>query len=404
MYRKTYVEINLDNIANNTKEIINKYNNYDYYIGVVKGNAYGHGMYIVNTLIQNGINYLAVSSLEEAKDIRKYNKKIPILCLEPINLDIVKEAIKLNVTLTVSSYEYLMHLNELVSSKVKIHIKVDSGMNRLGFKNKFELKSACDLIHKNKFLMLEGIYSHFATTGVCDKEWDNQVIKFKEITSLIDLNKIKIVHLFSSISLLAHKKIDMCNGVRIGTLLYGYNISPKETYDLKGRLRTIRNNYLVKKHNVSPTLKNVQLNLKSAIKMYTEIVEIKDIHYGEKIGYGSKITAYKDLKLAICPIGYADGIARENNNCYVVINNKKYQAIGEIDMCMMSIVVDDNVDINDRVTILGDGISLGVISRFKKVSIHEMLTNIGQQLPRLYIKNDKVECEVDYVTEANDKK
>ena len=87
MYRKTYVEVDLDNIGNNVKNIIKKYNDYKYYIAMVKSNAYGHGMYIVNTLIENGINYLAVSSLEEAIMIRKYNKNIPVLCSEIIDLD-----------------------------------------------------------------------------------------------------------------------------------------------------------------------------------------------------------------------------------------------------------------------------------------------------------------------------
>ena len=84
MYRKTYVKIDNDILESNVKEIIKKYNSYDYYIGVVKANAYGHGSYIVNNLIDAGINYLAVSSLEEAIDVRKYNKDIPILVLVPV--------------------------------------------------------------------------------------------------------------------------------------------------------------------------------------------------------------------------------------------------------------------------------------------------------------------------------
>ena len=86
MYRSTFVEIDNNKLKNNVKEIIKKYHKYKYYIGVVKANAYGHGDYIVNDLIASGINYLAVSSLEEAISIRKYNKEIPILCLEPINI------------------------------------------------------------------------------------------------------------------------------------------------------------------------------------------------------------------------------------------------------------------------------------------------------------------------------
>ena len=107
MYRKTYVEVNIDNLKNNVKNIVNYYNNYKYYFGVVKGNCYGHGTtYVINELIESGINYLAVSSLEEALEARKINKKIPILCLEPINLDFIDICIKNNITMTVHDYNY----------------------------------------------------------------------------------------------------------------------------------------------------------------------------------------------------------------------------------------------------------------------------------------------------------
>ena len=96
---KTYVEINLDTLRNNAKEIIKKYNDYKYYFGVVKSNAYGHGEYIVNELIKGGINYIAVSYLEEAIKVRQYNKDIPILCFVPVDLDDLNLAIDNNITI-----------------------------------------------------------------------------------------------------------------------------------------------------------------------------------------------------------------------------------------------------------------------------------------------------------------
>ena len=109
MYRKTYVEINIDNLKNNVENIINYYNDYKYYFGVVKGNCYGHGVtYVINELIESGVNYLAVSSLEEALEIRKINKKIPILSLEPIALEYIDICIKNNITITVHDYNYAL--------------------------------------------------------------------------------------------------------------------------------------------------------------------------------------------------------------------------------------------------------------------------------------------------------
>ena len=106
MYRHTYLKIDNKVLTNNVQKIIQKYNDYKYYIGVVKANAYGHGDYIVNDLIKGGINYLAVSSLEEALKIRKFTN-LDILVLEPINIKYIDVAFKNNITLTISSLEYL---------------------------------------------------------------------------------------------------------------------------------------------------------------------------------------------------------------------------------------------------------------------------------------------------------
>lgn len=117
-------------------------------------------------------------------------------------------------------------------------------MNRLGFKNKEEVKEAYYLLNNNKNIFIEGIYSHFATIGVFDNKWDSQLKKFEEITSLIDINTIPIRHLGSSIVLLTHPKIGICNGIRIGTIIYGYNVSPKSSIKgFKNKLRIIRNLY-----------------------------------------------------------------------------------------------------------------------------------------------------------------
>ena len=226
MYRKTFVEVNIDSLKENVSNIIKKYNNYKYYIAMVKSNAYGHGYYIVNDLIESGINYFAVSSLEEAIEIRKYNKDIPVLCVEPIELDCIDIAIKNNITLTIVSYDYIKKLLNKTKSKFKIHIKIDTGMNRLGISSKDEFNKVINLIEENNNVYLEGLFTHFATPGINDRYFDMQVHNFKNITSDIDIKSIPIVHLSSSFILLAHPKIEFANGVRFGTILYGYDISP----------------------------------------------------------------------------------------------------------------------------------------------------------------------------------
>ena len=126
MFRKTYVEVNIDNLKDNVKNIVNNYNKYNYFIGVVKGNCYGHGVtYVINELIESGINYLAVSSLEEALEARNVNKKIPILCLEPIAIEYLDICIKNKITITVHDYNYAKKLIEKnINKKIKIHLKI----------------------------------------------------------------------------------------------------------------------------------------------------------------------------------------------------------------------------------------------------------------------------------------
>lgn len=400
MYRKTFIEINLDNIIKNVKTIIKKYPDYKYYIGMVKSNAYGHGMYVINEMINNGINYLAVSNLEEALDIRRFNKDIPVLCVEPIELDSIDVAIKNNVTITIHDIDYFKKINDQIKKKIKVHIKIDTGMNRLGIKDKDEFNEIVKLIKENDNIYLEGLFTHFATPGVNDKFYDNQISKFKYITSDIDLSKIDIIHLSSSFIMLAHPKIEIANGVRCGTILFGYDIAPKKLNNSpKNIFRKIRNSYLIKKYNISKTYENVDIDLKPAFKVKTNVIQIKKIKKHEKVGYGILYEAQKDEIIATLPIGYDDGIGINHDNRYVLINNKKYKAVGEISMCMMSVLVDESVKVGDSVTIMGDSITLGMMSRLNNTSIHNTLVNIGKVLPRIYKKDNKIVYSEEFIKE-----
>ena len=387
----TKVLINIDILGNNVKKITTKYKDYKYFIGVLKSSAYGHGEYIVNELVQNGINYIAVSIIEEAINIRKYNKDISILLLEPISLSNIDIAVKNNLTLTICDLDYLKELLPL-KKKLKLHIKVDSGMNRLGFKDKNEIKEAYDLIESDDNYTLEGIYTHFATIGMFDNHYDNQVKSFTELTSLIDLNNIPIVHLGNSVIMISHEKLSFATGIRMGIVLYGYNVSPESNSSgLKNKLRNIRNNYYQNKYNLSKLLYNVELDITPSISMVTSILQIKDVKKGEVIGYGAKYTALEDIKVAILPVGYNNGIGKKNIDRYVIINNTKYYVVGEISMNMMIIKIDNNVKITDEVYIVGNGITVSRLASFNNISLPEQLISIGKNNKRVYIKNNNIE-------------
>ena len=377
MYRKTYVKIDGEKLKNNIIEIISKYNDYKYYFGVVKGNCYGHGDYSIRYLIDGGVNYLAVSSLEEAISVRKYDKRISILCLEPISLEFIEVICDNNVTITVEDLNYV---KELISLKknIKVHIKVDSGMNRLGFKDRKELEESVKLLKEDKFIDLEGIYTHLATTGIIDVYYDKQINKFKELTKNIDLKEIPIVHIGRSITLVNHDKLDFVNGIRLGICMYGFNNSlPTPT-----GLRKLKRKFDLKRLKISDSYISNNLNLKTAFSLYTEVMSLRKVNAGEFVGYSAGYIAKEDVIVATLPIGYFDGVSKEMK--YVSINGNRYEIIGEICMDMMSVLVDKKVRLHDKVEIFGDNISIREVSNNVGTNAYHVLTGITTRVPRIY--------------------
>lgn len=380
MYRKTYVEINLDTIEENIQKIKNTYSGYKYYIGVVKNNAYGHGIYSINAMIDGGINYLAVSSLEEALEVRKINKEIPVLILEPISLEATKVAAENNITITVDNTEYFDALIQN-NIKIKFHLKIDSGMNRFGLKEKEKVNYIFE--KSSEILYLEGIYTHLSNGRTNSEIYINQINSFKNLTSDIDLSKIEIVHLDRSLTMEQHEKIEFANGVRMGIAMYGIAyVPPKPSWK-----RRLLNKITFKKDQ---TIKP-KLDLKTAFEFKTHILEVKDVKKGEIVGYGQTYTAKEDIKIALMPYGFADYLYNSMNEVY--IKGKTYKVIS-INMDVTTILVDDTVSVGDEVEIFGNQISLRKRSREIGQNIYKLLTSITTRVPRIYkYKNEEIEIK-----------
>ena len=192
MMRQTYELINLKKLENNIKTIVNSSKEYKYHIAVVKANCYGLGINCVKSILLGGANYLAVSSLDEALKVRKITNT-RILVLEPIDTKYINIANKNNITLTISSLEYL---NKVKNKSFTCHLKINTGMNRLGIGTKEELNEIYKIINKSN-IKIEGIYTHiYKSTDSTLTE--NQFKRFENITSDIDLSKIEIVHIPNS--------------------------------------------------------------------------------------------------------------------------------------------------------------------------------------------------------------
>lgn len=383
MYRNTYVEVSLDNIRHNIKIIKEKYK-YKYYIGVVKGNAYGHGYGIIKTLIDEGINFLAVSNLDEALEVREIDKNVGILCLEPIDIKYMDICHENNISICVNDYDYYLELCRL-KYKLKIHLKIDSGMNRLGFDKKEEIDKVYKDIKEHNNLYLEGIFSHFATSGVYDKSYDNQLARFKELTKDVDLDKIEIVHIDRSVTMCVHEKINFVNGIRLGIIMYGFEAMPSGGSGLRVKLRNIKWNSIRKIKDISFTIPYVPLGLKPAFTLVSEVLQVKDVKKGDYVGYGTLYQAKEDMKIAVIDIGYADGINRRRMNSNMEINGALYPIIGDICMGMTILKVDDKVKKHDKVIVIGDKISIRKIANHMNTTHYEVMAMIDSSIPRRYI-------------------
>lgn len=379
MYRKTYVEIDCNKLENNIKEIKNKYNDYKYYIGVVKANCYSHGIESIKYLINGGINYLATSSLEEALKIRKLYKDIPILILEPIHYHDILVASTNNITITIDNKDIF---DKLIDNKIniKFHIKIDSGMNRFGFKDKLDVKYIYD--NSNTKVKLEGIYTQLYS-GSGDN-FKKEIKQFKDLTSLIDLNEIDIVHIDRSLTLEQHDKIDFVNGVRLGIVMYGFN---KYRYPLSWK-RKLYNKIFRIKDNYKESI----LNINTVLKFYTEVIEIKKVSSNEIIGYGGMYDNKNDVTIGILPYGFADYLFI--NKSYVNINNKRYNIVVNY-MDVTSIIIDDSVKVGDKVEIFGDNISIRTASRLANANVYKTICSITNRVPRVYVYNDERK-EIEY--------
>ena len=353
MYRNTYVEINLKNIENNVKTLINRYNNYQYYFGVAKADSYGHnGIETVNAIINGGCNYIAVATLDEALEIRKEINNIPILCLGIIPIEYIEKCIENDITITISNFQYLEKLIEKTNSKLKIHIKINTGMNRLGVNNKTEFNEMFKLI-KSSNLELEGIYTHIYNAS------DEQVTlkqceKFEKITSDISLNEVPIVHIGASDTTIMYSKMPYVNGCRLGIAMYG--LAEKEQEDLL-----------------------------STFSLYSEVIQINEIE-DETLGYSGAYKVNGKEKIAVIPIGYADGIIRKNTGRNVYINNKSFKIVGNICMDMLFVKVDDTVNVGDKVALIKDIQHIKEIANHLDTITYEVLCSIGKRVPRVYIK------------------
>ena len=367
---RAWVEVNLENLEHNINEIKKVIQPKTKIMAVVKANAYGHGsILIAEKLSEIGINDFAVATLDEAIELRKHNIKGNILILGYTNFEDLKYVIQYDLIQTIVDYNYSEKIKELkLSQKLKCHIKINTGMNRIG--ERYDNMDRLIKIYENPRLNILGTFSHLCVADSDKKEdikfTEKQIENFNKCIKQLKENGQDVgkIHLQSSYGAINYNT-ETYDYVRIGILMYGVN-SDNTSYQ-----------------------KN-KLDLKPVLSLKARATSVKEINKDDSVSYGRTYIADRNRKIASISIGYADGIPRclSNKDILVKVNGYYAKVIGRIcmDQCVIDVTDVKEIKTGDVVYII-DSNDINLSS--EKLAIkadtitNELLSRLGNRLPRI---------------------
>jgi alanine racemase len=352
---RSWAEINLDNLRHNIN-ILKKIAGDSTLMPAIKANAYGHGMEeIFNVLVSEGINWVGVATFNEAENLRKLNQSINILIFGPVETEDMRKAIDLNIAFPLTSMSEIDFLNENHLSP-RVHIKVDTGMGRIGF-NMNSLDEIREKTGSKSKINVEGIFSHLSSADTSSEYSKWQLENFKKVIEKFPGIKYKhILNSFGSMQF-SESKYDI---IRPGIILYGG----------------------VKKENA------FSYDFKPVMTLKARISFIKTLENNSFISYNRKYEGKTGEKIATVSIGYADGIRRDlTGKGEVFIKNRRCKITGTIcmDQLMISIPEDLEVKTGDTVEFFGENIHVEEVAEKCGTISYEILCGIGQRVTRLYV-------------------
>ena len=372
------VEYNLDMMKQNIKEETKM-------IGVIKTDGYGHGAVQIARYVMEEKDYIwgyAVATLDEAVLLKKNQVKKPVLvlgCIFPDQRDIMIEQEVRMTCYTLEMAEDISKRAQKLNQKAYIHIKLDTGMSRLGFQITEESVEEICRIASLSNLVLEGMYSHFATADETDKTFTKkQLERYLWMKEKLEERKVTFpyYHCSNSAGIIDVKEANM-DLVRAGISTYGLYPSNE-----------------VEKKNVP---------LKPALQLISHVAHVKWVESGTPVSYGCTYVTKRRTRIATIPVGYGDGYPRSlSNKGYVLIRGKKAPILGRV--CMDQFMVDatdiDAVTFQDGVTLVGtDGgedLPVEVLSDLSGRFNYEFVCDLGKRIPREFIRNGKVVEQMDY--------
>jgi len=371
---KTWIEISKRNLLHNLSEFRKIAKKSTSIACVVKANAYGHGLEEVVSVLNEKTDWFAVDSIEEALEVRKLSSK-SILVMGFVPLAKLGEAIENNISLTVYSRKILSKIISLKSKKAgKIHLKVETGLNRQGLDEKKVLELTRYVLNNKKYLSLEGLSMHFANIeDTLDSAYAmNQLDVFESIAGKVKKMKVNpILHSAASAAIMLFPKTHF-GLVRAGISLYGQWPSKETKLALK--------------------LMNKKIMLKPVMSWKSVVAQVKTIETGESVGYGRTWYAPRKSKIAIVPIGYSNGYDRKlSNTGRVLIKGQYAPVVGRVAMNMTTVDVTEikNVKMGDEVTLIGKSgkneVTIDELAEKLGTINYEIVSRIDSNLPRIII-------------------
>lgn len=384
MVKRTWAEISLNAIEHNYNVIRNKVADDTKVCCVIKADGYGHGAVELSQVYEKlGADFFAVSNIDEGIEIRKSGSKLPIVILGYTPVSEAGNLAEYDISQAVFSLEYAKELSEKCVEEdciCKMHIKVDSGMSRIGFmcqefpRDEYSIEEICEACCLPN-LEVEGLFTHFC---VSDEDAEGREFTNKQYENFIHVRDslkkrgvdISVVHCSNSGAIEDYPET-CCDMVRAGIILYGLAPSSK----LADRL-----------------------DLVPAMTLKTVVAFVKEVQKGATISYGRTFTADRKMKIATVPIGYADGFIRQNaKDGYMMVNGKKAKIVGRIcmDQTMLDVTNIEDVKTGDEVVVFGTGENgeptADSLAENTGTINYETVCLVGKRVPRIYIKDGKIE-------------
>lgn len=389
-YQRIYAEVDLDAITSNLEHMKANIAPETTIMAVIKTDGYGHGAVPIAKELED-IEYLsgfAVATAEEAFILRQAGIQKSILILGYTFPYSYERLIREEIRMTVFRQDTLKELSQSVrllrekgeQKTAKVHIKVDTGMSRIGIRANEEGISFVKEAFETEGIEIEGIFTHFARADEYDKSFaQNQLMEFEEFIKKIRLEtgkEIPIRHCSNSAGIIEIPRANM-DMVRAGIILYG--LWPSDQVE-----------------------QNI-VKLTPALSLYSQIVYVKEIEAGTPVSYGGTFTTPSQMRIATIPVGYGDGYPRGlSGKGYVLVRGQKAPVLGRVCMDQFMIDVTDIPDAaqGDKVTLIGregqEMITVEMLGELSGRFNYELVCDLGKRIPRVYTKGGKILCTRDY--------